>query len=456
MASVPGESSVAQGSSPVVGAPGAGAAVRGRDDDRLLPGDPGEDQRRGLVAEAARAQLAPQLLGLHRGAALLDLEHAEVVFAQVGAESLEAEGHHVAHGVSPGEGGVHPRIAGQIGDGLVQGVSLELPGEAADETCADHGAVGLVDMGADGPAEGSVSTTASEPARSRRCAPVRSMSTAEESRPRGRGDRTRPWPRGPARGKRVHWVSMSRGSADRSMPGPSFAPSGPGAAVRCRADGRARARRTAEARTPRGRGDGASRCGCGARRAGSSQMPSVSVGIVSFGLPETHRGGGEGSQVHGGDGDREGIAVHGVDLETQPGQGHGVPADAAPEVGDRATPARWKRSACIARDREPGGLLEAVRGEDHGGGELAELVDRLGAQAGLGHHGGDQSRRDGPASRSWAPCRRASFSRYGGREFSSAHPLLCRTGSRARTPASETSGEGEAMRDQATRWTCVG
>src|SRR5699024_2711242 len=80
--------------------------MRRGDEHRLLAVDPGEDQRRGLLAETAWSQLAPQLLGFDRGAPLLDLEHAQTVLAEIGGQALEAEGHHVPHGVAACEGGV--------------------------------------------------------------------------------------------------------------------------------------------------------------------------------------------------------------------------------------------------------------------------------------------------------------------------------------------------------------
>ena len=102
-----------------------------------------------------------------------------------------------------------------------------------------------------------------------------------------------------------------------------------------------------------------------ARRAGSSQTPPTPVRSVVVASPELDAGRGEGREVEAGDRGGGLVALHGENAEVERGHGQRVGADAAAEVGDHVD-ARAGEPAGVQRgDAEPGGLLEAVGGEQH-------------------------------------------------------------------------------------------
>ena len=91
-----------------------------------------------------------------------------------------------------------------------------------------------------------------------------------------------------------------------------------------------------------------------------------------------------------GDGSGGLVELHGGDVEPGGGQGHGVGADPAAQIGHAAHAGLDVPAGVDGGDAQPGGLLEAVLGEEHVLCELAELGGRGGAQPGLGHGRGDQ------------------------------------------------------------------
>jgi hypothetical protein len=102
-------------------------------------------------------------------------------------------------------------------------------------------------------------------------------------------------------------------------------------------------------------------------------------------------GRGERGEVERGDRGRDLVGLHGRDLQLEGGEGERVAADAAAEVGDAVQARRPEPARVACRDRQPGCLLQPRLGEQHPGGELAELADRLLAQFRLGQDGGDQA-----------------------------------------------------------------
>ena len=89
---------------------------------------------------------------------------------------------------------------------------------------------------------------------------------------------------------------------------------------------------------------------------------------------------------------RDGVGVDGAHGQVQAAEGEGIGADPAAEVMDRLDPRGAVAVRVSRRDGEPGGLLEAVGGEEQARGERAELVDRAGPEPGLGQCRGDKVR----------------------------------------------------------------
>jgi hypothetical protein len=89
---------------------------------------------------------------------------------------------------------------------------------------------------------------------------------------------------------------------------------------------------------------------------------------------------------------RDGVGVDGAHGQVQAAEGEGIGADPAAEVMDHLDPRGAVAVRVSRRDGEPGGLLEAVGGEEQARGERAELVDRAGPEPGLGQRRGDKVR----------------------------------------------------------------
>jgi hypothetical protein len=97
------------------------------------------------------------------------------------------------------------------------------------------------------------------------------------------------------------------------------------------------------------------------------------------------------AQIHAGDGRGGGVGVEGGDPYAERRQRHRVRPDAAAEVPHVRNAGGPEAPGMPGREFEPGGLLQAVRGEEHPRREVAELVGRSGAQPGLGQRGGDEA-----------------------------------------------------------------
>ena len=95
-------------------------------------------------------------------------------------------------------------------------------------------------------------------------------------------------------------------------------------------------------------------------------------------------------QVDRGDAGGQLVGVDGPHPQVETGHRHRVGADAAAEVVDGVDARGAEPLGVLGGDAESGGLLQAVGGEHHAAGELAELVDRPGPQPRLVEGGGDE------------------------------------------------------------------
>ena len=77
------------------------------------------------------------------------------------------------------------------------------------------------------------------------------------------------------------------------------------------------------------------------------------------------------------------VGVDSSDLKVQPRNGHGIGADAAAEVEHLTKAGRAEPTRMACCDLKPRGLFEAIGGEQHPGGEVAELLGAFGSQPGL-------------------------------------------------------------------------
>ena len=99
---------------------------------------------------------------------------------------------------------------------------------------------------------------------------------------------------------------------------------------------------------------------------------------------------GEGHEVDGGQSGCGLIAVNGEYRQIEPGQGDGVATDPAAQVRHLRHAGGRVAGGVMGRDRQPGGLLQTVGGEEHLLGEGPELGGCPGAQALLGQSGRHQ------------------------------------------------------------------
>ena len=99
---------------------------------------------------------------------------------------------------------------------------------------------------------------------------------------------------------------------------------------------------------------------------------------------------GEGHEVDGGQGGCGLISVHGEYRQVEPGQGDGVAPDPATQVRDLRHARGRVTGRMVGRDRQSGGLFQAVGGEEHLLGEGAELRRGPLAQALLRQRGRHQ------------------------------------------------------------------
>ena len=100
---------------------------------------------------------------------------------------------------------------------------------------------------------------------------------------------------------------------------------------------------------------------------------------------------GEGHEVDGGQCGRGLIAVDGEHRKIEPGQCDGITADPAAQVSDLRDARSRVSSGVVGRDRQSGGLLQAIGGEEHLLGEGSEFGCGPGAQALLSQGGRHQS-----------------------------------------------------------------
>ena len=82
---------------------------------------------------------------------------------------------------------------------------------------------------------------------------------------------------------------------------------------------------------------------------------------------------GEGHEIDGGQGGRGLISVNGEHRQIEPCQGNGVAPDPTTQVRDLRHARGRVTGRMVGRDRQPGGLLQAVGGEEHLLGEGSEL-----------------------------------------------------------------------------------
>ena len=115
--------------------------------------------------------------------------------------------------------------------------------------------------------------------------------------------------------------------------------------------------------------------------------------------------------------DREHLAV-------ERGERHRVRADAAAEVGDPLDPGGGEPLGVPGRDRQPGGLLQAGRGEEHARRRTGRTSRRRPRAAGTGSARRRPAPAGGPRRAARSPSAMASASSYGGRDSSRAHPSL--------------------------------
>ncbi|WP_418607769.1 hypothetical protein [Georgenia sp. SUBG003] len=120
-----------------------------------------------------------------------------------------------------------------------------------------------------------------------------------------------------------------------------------------------------------------------AGRVGEDRVNALGAQVEGHGVAVADRGGGEEAQVDRGECRRRLVGLHRQNRDAERRERHGVPAQAAAEVGDQRGSGVGVAAGVVGRHAQPGRLLETGGGEEHAGGEVAELPDRPGAQAGL-------------------------------------------------------------------------
>ena len=319
-------------------------------------------------------------------AALLDGQAGELVLAQPAAQPLHGEGHGLQHPVAAGVAELDPIAAGDVAQARLELGAGGGGGDRADEAGLDHRPVGLVEPRPQS-AEGSDARRVvvggalvhldrgSAPPQHPGAAPV----VGGQRPPPHRALQGGPPVGGPLRlgAQRGHVVRQRRGELDPG--GRDVAGDGehvlPGRAEVLEPEDTAGASLGvgdtggAPGRIEPGAGTGPQRVGRQAHPFGGA-VPGPAVR--------------PGAQVDVGHGGGDGVGVDRVHGDPEGAHRDRVGPDPAAEVVHGGQARGGEAARVPGGDLDPAGLLQPVSGEEHPGGELAELVGGPGAQPLLG------------------------------------------------------------------------